>query len=280
MTCVVLYAAVASLAGVGERPALIRLGSDLATGVLVNYTPGAQHTDPPDRSRPTLVFIHGLNPLPRTVHFEMARHLGLALTRRGGPPFNVLGWDWNGASCRSLRSSVNDEAAVQQGASLAAALRHAAIAPGWTHLIGHSSGCIVAASAAQAIAAGTGEQVAHLTLLDPATFHHHLVFERLAAGSVARRVENYWTAPPSGFGREAHYAGVWNQRVTGPTPYFGVLWPLQSDHLNLVHWYLGTASDATRPSGFNTSLLLRGGGAVESRRIELAPIVRRGWLRR
>jgi pimeloyl-ACP methyl ester carboxylesterase len=280
MTCVVLYAAVASLAGVGDRPALIRLGSDLATGVLVNYTPGAQRSDPPDPSRPTVVFIHGLNPLPRAVHFEMARHLGLALARRGGPPFNVLGWDWNGASCRSLRSSANDEAAVQQGAALASALRQAGIAPAWTHLIGHSSGCIVAVSAAQAIAKGNGEQVAHLTLLDPAAFHHPLVFERLAAGSAAGRVENYWTARPSGLGHEAHYVGVWNQRVDGPTPYLGVVWPLQSDHLNLVHWYLGTASDSSRPSGFNSSLLLRGSGAVESSRFGSAPIVRRGWFSR
>jgi pimeloyl-ACP methyl ester carboxylesterase len=280
MTCVVLCAAIASLAGVGDRPALIRMGSDLATGVLANYTPGAQRFDPPDPSRPTVVFIHGLNPMPRTVHFEMARHLGLALDRRGGPPFNVFGWEWNGVSCRSFRASVNDEVAVKQGVALAAALREAGIPPASTHLIGHSSGCIVAASAGQAIAAGTGERVAQLTLLDPATFHHPLVFERLAAGSAAWRVENYWTALPSGLGREVAYLGVRNLRVPGPTPWIGVVFPLRSDHLNLVHWYLETAADATRPSGFNTSLLVSGGGAVESNRFSSAPMVRRGWFRR
>jgi pimeloyl-ACP methyl ester carboxylesterase len=280
MTCVVLCAAIASLAGVGDRPALLRLGSDLATGVLANHTPGARRFDPPDPSRPTVVFIHGLNPMPRTVHFEMARHLGLALGRRVGPPFNVLGWEWNGVSCRSLRASVNDEAAIEQGVALAAALREAGVSPAGTHLIGHSSGCIVAASAGRAIAAGTGERVAQLTLLDPATFHHSLVFERLAAGSAAQRVENYWTAPPSGFGREVNYPGVCNMRVPGPTPWIGLVLPLHSDHLNLVHWYLETAADATRPSGFNTSLLLRGEGAVESNRFGSAPVVRRGWFRR
>jgi hypothetical protein len=280
MTCIVLCAAIASLAGVGDRPALIRLGSDLATGVLANHTPGARRFDPPDPSRPTVVFIHGMNPMPRTVHFEMARHLGLALDRRGGPPFNVFGWEWNGASCRSFRSSVNEEAAVAQGVALAAALREAGVSPSGTHLIGHSSGCIVAASAGQAIAAGTGQRIAQLTLLDPATFHHPLVFERLAAGSAACRVENYWTAPPSGFGREVHYPGVWNMRVPGPTPWIGVIFPLRSDHLNLVHWYLDTVADSTRPSGFNTSLLLRSGSAVESNRVGSAPVVGRGRLRR
>jgi pimeloyl-ACP methyl ester carboxylesterase len=260
MTSVVVYAAIASLAGWGDRPALIRLGGDPARGVLVNVTPGARPFDPPDPMRPTVVFIHGFNPMPRTVHFAMTERLADALARRAGLSFNVLGWDWNAASCVSLRSRVNAEAAVEQGGALAAALRQAGVMPVWTHLIGHSSGCTVAASAAQALAAGTGQRVAQLTLLDPATLYHDVVFERLAAGSAARRVENYWTPAPSGYGREVGHAGVWNQRVAGPTPYLGVVCPWHSDHMNLVHWYLGTAADATIPSGFNTSLLLRGGG--------------------
>src|SRR5438270_9730277 len=118
-TGVVFFAALAAISGGDDRPSLVRLGGDPARGVLVNLTPGARPTDPPDAARPTVVFVHGMNPMPRAIHFTMAERLAEALRRRGGPAFTVLGWDWNAASFVSLHPRINEEGAVEQGRHLA-----------------------------------------------------------------------------------------------------------------------------------------------------------------
>ena len=97
-----LLVAVATVAGWGERPSLVVAGADASRGVLVNVTPGARPSDGPDPSRPTVVFVHGFNPCPRTVHFHMVEEFARSLARRGGPPLNVFGWDWNAATFTSV----------------------------------------------------------------------------------------------------------------------------------------------------------------------------------
>ncbi len=251
----VLLTAAATLADDGRQAVLLRKGGDPARGLLVNHSPGRRPFDPPDPRLPTVVFIHGINPLPRVVHFTMAERVAESLARRGGPPCNVLGWDWNAATVESLRASPNSEAAVRQGPSLAWALWTAGIDPARTHLIGHSSGGLVATSAARVFAREFGRPVAHLTLLEPAAYYHGIVFGRLEAGSLAPVVENYWAPGPSGYGREAAWPGVRNYRVDGPASYFGVLCPLQSDHLFIVRWYLETIERPGLASGFNQSML-------------------------
>jgi pimeloyl-ACP methyl ester carboxylesterase len=241
----------------GDRADLIRCGGDLAEGVLFNRTPGARTDDPIDPARPTVVFVHGYNPLPRAVHFEMAQRLAEALGRRpGGCGFNVLDWDWNAATCVGIRVSTNTKAAIDQGPRLAAALLRAGVEPGRLHLIGHSAGSLVAASAARTIATTRGEIVAQLTFLEPAAFYHPVLFGRLAAGSAASKVENYWAAGPSGYGQVAPYAGVTNARVHGRTPWLGVVMPTRSGHLDIVRWYAATAEHPECPLGFNASVLL------------------------
>ncbi len=251
-----LLTAAAVVASDGRRVPLVRRGGDPARGLLVNHTPGARPFDPPTPAWPTLVFIHGFNPAPRIVHFPMAQQLALSLARRGGPPCNVLAWDWNAATCDSLIPSVNSENAVRQGFLLAEALRRAGVDPSWTHLIGHSAGGMVATSAAWHCAYGIGRPVAQLTLLDPATYYHPVIFRRLNAGALAPLVENYWTWGPSAFGNEVALPGVRNIRVAGRAPISGVFLPLRSDHLSLVSWYLATVEDATRSQGFNTSRIM------------------------
>ena len=252
-----LLLAASSLGFLGDRADMIRCGGDLAEGILINRTPGARPGDPIDPARPTVVFIHGYNPLPRAVHFEMAQRLAESLGRRpGGRAFNVLDWDWNAATCVGLRVSTNTEAAVAQGPLLAAALARAGVEPGRLHLIGHSAGSLVAASAARAIASAQGVVVAQLTVLEPAVFYHHVIFERLVAGTAAARVENYWAAGPSGYGQAAPYAGVTNARVHGQTPWLGVVMPTRSGHLDIVRWYAATAENPACPMGFNASVLL------------------------
>ena len=255
--CVALLSA-AVLVG-GGRTAFIEWGGDPARGVLVNKTPGARPFDPPDPARPTFVFVHGWNPTPRTVHLSMADRFAEAVSRRFGAAFNVLAWDWNAATFVSLRASANEANSIRQGCLLAAALRGAGIDPTRAQLIGHSSGCIVATAAARGLTTACGQPALQLTLLEPASSYHSVVFDRLAAGSAAYRVENYWAPGPSGFGNHVPHQGVRNWQVDGPTPYLGIVSPRHSSHLAVVRWYLATVDDPNCPAGFNHSLLLGGG---------------------
>ncbi len=242
-------------AALGAGGKLVRWGGDPARGLLVNHSSGARPFDAPDPTRPTLVFVHGFNPAPQIVHFGMTDRLAGSLARRGGPAFNVLGWDWNAATFDSLNPAVNSENAVCQGRALAEALRRAGVEPSRIHLIGHSAGGMVATSAAWVFAAVDRRPVAQLTLLDPATFYHEVIFERLNAGALAARVENYWSPGPSAYGKEVRLPGVRDFRVEGRAPVSGVLCPLRSDHLFVVSWYLATVEDPARAMGFNASVL-------------------------
>jgi pimeloyl-ACP methyl ester carboxylesterase len=210
--------------------------------------------------RPAVVFIHGFNPAPRAVHFSMAERLAEGISRRGGPPLNVLAWNWNGATYLGLNPRINAENNVVQGRRLASALRACGLDPRRTHLIGHSAGGIVAASAAQAMMTEAGRPVAQITLLDPAAYYHHVIFERLAAPTCSVRVENYWAPGLSGYGRAASYPNVLNVRVEAPTPWLGAVDPLRSAHLHVVRWYLGTVEDRSTPAGYNTSASANGSG--------------------
>jgi pimeloyl-ACP methyl ester carboxylesterase len=254
--CVAIIATVTSAAGLRDHPPLLKGGGDTATGMLVNWTVGARPADPPDPRRPTLVFIHGFNPAPRIVHFTMSQEFATALGRRCGSAINVLGWEWNAATVVGLHPRWNHESAVHQGHRLAAALRGAGLDPGRIQLIGHSSGTIVATAAGRVFANSSGSRLAQLTLLEPATYYHGVLFDRLAAGSAALIVENYWIPGPSAYGRAVSKPGVRSFQVASRSPYFGVVCPLRSDHLYIVHWYLGTIADPTCPSGFNVSRLL------------------------
>jgi pimeloyl-ACP methyl ester carboxylesterase len=250
----------ATLSGWTDRPRLVRFGGDPARGVLVNHTPSARPFDPPNPTWPTVVFVHGFNPLPRLLHFPMAAELAEVLARRGGPPLNVLGWNWNAATNDSLSHRVNDENAVRQGHALAAELARVGVDPWRLHLIGHSAGGLVATSAARDLAGLRGRLVLQLTLLDPATCYHDLLFNRLAAGSCAQVVENNWAPGLRGYGRAVVAPGVRNFRVDGWPASPGRLRPLRPGHLQSVRWYLDGADDSGRPSGLNTSQLLAPSG--------------------
>ena len=240
-----------------RRGPLIVSGADPARGVLVNVARGARPTDPIDPGRPTLVFVHGINPAPGLVHFGMGRSVGEALaTRPGGPGINALEWDWNAATIVGLRHRANSEAAIAQGRALAHALRSAGVDPGRLHLVGHSAGGMVAASAAHELFERGGGTVAQVTLLESAGFYHDVLFEEIRAVGSAARVENYWAPGPGGFGGPARVAGVVDVPVYVHAPLSGAVRPSRSGHLAIVRWYVGTVADPSLPLGFNTSLLL------------------------
>lgn len=256
MLHVVLLAAVAALAGNANRPPLVRFGGDPARGVLVNVRPDVRPDEPPDPARPTVVFVHGTNPVPGFVHFTMARRLAESLAKGPGAGFNVLQWDWNAATSDSWSARVNHANAVRQGVAMADALQAAGLSAPMIHMIGHSAGGMVAASSALTLAARGGRSIAQLTLLDPADCYHDVIIGLLSRGCLAHRVENFWCPGPSGFGKPMNHASVFNVRVPCPTPYIGVIDPRRSGHLFLVQWYISTAGDASRPLGFGTCLLL------------------------
>ena len=181
----------------------------------------------------------------------MKRRAGASAAR-----LNVLSWEWNAATLVSLRPDTNREQTIHQGRLLAAALAGAGLDPARTQIIGHSSGSIVAASAAADLLARFRRPVAQLTLLEPAKSYHSTLFGRLAAGRSAAVVENYWVPGPSGYGHAARYPGVQNHLVPSQAPIFGVICPLRSDHLYVVHWYLATVANPIVGQGFNNSAIL------------------------
>ncbi len=257
---IALVTLTAAVVGTDSPPAYIQFGSDRARGVLVNLTPGAHPGEPPVAERPTLVFVHGFNPMPGTVHFTMAEHMADALVRRVGARFNMLAWDWNAATFVSLDPRANHDSAVAQGQILAETLRRSGIRPARLQLIGHSAGGIVAAAAARYLdtmaASANPERVAQLTLLDPASSHHPLIFGRLGAATSARRVENYWSPDPGAYGRQVNLPGVLNTRINGPHPCLGLASPRRSSHMYIVTWYIGTIREPGHSLGFNQSVLL------------------------
>ena len=252
-----LLMAVAAVAGSLDKTGFVEFQADPSPGLLINTTAGMRPFDPPDPTRPAVIMIHGLNPTPWLVRIPEAERLGEAVGRRGGPPINVLGWDWNGDTYASVRMKPNQAHAVDHGRMLARAILAAGIPPEHVHLIGHSTGAIVAASAARALQEATGRPVAQVTLLDPATPYHDLVFNRIAVGRQARVVHHFWAPGPSGFSQPVGSPGVTDIRVDVPGGWYGLVNLLQSSHLNTARWYVATAGDPTMPGGFNASVFAR-----------------------
>ncbi len=236
---------------------LVAAGGDPATGLLVNRTVGQRPFDPPDVSRPTVVFAHGVNPGSAIVHFTMAQRLAEALARRyGAGAFTVLEWDWNATTIVSHRQRENTKEAIEQGQRLGATLLAAGFDPARLHFVGQSAGSMVVASATRTIVGARGVRVAQITCLDAATFTHDAVFRELSPGSYASRVENYWASGLSAFGGTSGVPGVVDIQVPQDASIVGLVIPTRSAHLGVVSWYVDTIGDPSQRYGFNQSLLL------------------------
>jgi pimeloyl-ACP methyl ester carboxylesterase len=222
-----------------KRWGLFEWGSDAAPGILVNRTVGLAPTTTPDPALPTLLVVHGVNPLHPVMHITAAEHYADAVAARWGNRVNVLAWDWNGAAPLGVSLEADQHRAVAQGYSLAQAMVRTGLDPDRVHLIGQSSGCTLAAAAARRYLELTGRRVALLTLLDPVACSHQVIFDQLAAGSAAGRVEHYWVPGASGFGRPAGRAGVVEAAIPGPRRWRGLITPLRSDHIHVVQWHIG-----------------------------------------
>ncbi len=228
--------------GVGSpsppRLALSASGADCAPGLLVNWTPGARPDSPADPARPSIVIAHGINPFHPALHLVVAERYAEAIGRNWGAAINVLAWDWNAVTMRGVRPARNRALAEQQGRDLGEVLLRAGLDPRKLHLVGHSSGCIVVAAAARTIVERTGGPVHMLSLLDPASGQHELIFGTLGAGSAAAVVKHYWVTGLSGFGGPAVYANIVDQPFSGRAGWRGFIVPGQLDHLEVVRWHI------------------------------------------
>jgi pimeloyl-ACP methyl ester carboxylesterase len=186
---------------------------------------------------PSVVIIHGFNPFPKLVRFDLgpAARCG-ALT--SGAPVNLFVWDWNLATKASLRPQVNVENARRQGIMLAESLGELGIAPHRTHLVGHSLGCVVAASAARRSWELTGERTDQVTLLDPLRGNHEVIFDVEGVADAANWVENLWAPGLSGFGAPANRAGVVDIRTPGSTPLRGLFLAHRMNHVDVLRRFL------------------------------------------
>jgi hypothetical protein len=235
----VMLAALASPSLAGPAR-LTAFGPDLARGELVNLTAGSARSDPPAPGRPTVVVVHGLNPLHPLLHLVMAERYAEALGARHGGAVNVLGWDWNAATIRGLRAETNARHAVAQGRRLAGALLASGVDPAGLHLVGQSTGSVVVVAAARALA-DAGRPPSRLTLLDPAGAEHGILFGELAAATAARHVDHAWMPGLSGAGRPAPTpAGPLHEtRLRPTTRALGLIFPGRADHFNAVRWHIG-----------------------------------------
>jgi pimeloyl-ACP methyl ester carboxylesterase len=149
---------------------------------------------------------------------------------------------------RGFRPTRNEALAEFQGRSLAEALVRAAVDPERLHLVGHSSGALVAAATARSLVNRTGRPVDRLTLLDPAQGQHDRIFGALQAGSAASLVSHFWATGPTGFGGPALYPNVRDQALAGPAGWKGFVALDRLDHFNIVRWHIGQL--AANPCGF------------------------------
>lgn len=174
---------------------IVQVGRDRSRGCLVEYYPGCP-------GGPVVVITHGFNPFPRVAKFSFMQSYANCIHARCGPHVRVLGWDWNASTLAGLRTIRNQRNCRRQGEFLGMALLQAGVDPARTHLIGHSMGSIVVSSAARCLA-NHKCRVQRVTLLDPVSTYHPMIFECLHVTSAACAVDHYWTPHPTGFGADS-----------------------------------------------------------------------------
>jgi pimeloyl-ACP methyl ester carboxylesterase len=227
-----------------SEPRLGYLGQG-ASGALVDAE-GCMLPAGLDPKRPVIVLVHGFNPFPRLVRFDLLAAAGARGCMADPCGAQVVAWDWNADTRPTLSPPANTRNAVCHGVRLARALAEAGATPCLTHLVAHSLGCVVVAATAREWVAMTGEPVGRVTLLEPLAGQHALIFDHLGIAQSACFVEHRWSPGPSGYGRASGTPGVWDRRVVGPTPLWGVLSPAHSSHVYVLRAYLREFSGSGR----------------------------------
>ncbi len=238
--------------GCGLNTAVLQKGANGRMGVLLNYSCGAHPCDPIDPAKPTIVFTHGWNPLPKHIRATFGVASARALKCRCGDSYNLLSWDWNGVKVSPFK---NEPVLIGrcQGKMMAAALRCRGIDPCRTQIVAHSLGTVAAAQAACCLSdLGPMRQ---LTLLDPPEKMHDEIFCHLGATRHACVVENYWAPGISGHGGHVDRRGVRNYTVQGTAPVRGILDLSVSNHVHVMRWYYETIRCPSIPCGFQNSCL-------------------------
>ncbi len=253
------------ITGCGLNTAVLQRGSNERMGVLLNYSCGAHPCDPIDPAKPTIVFTHGWNPLPKHILETFGLSSAQAIRCRSGDAYNLMSWDWSAVKV----SPFHDEPiriGKCQGKMMAAALRARGVDPTRTQIVAHSLGTLAAAQAA--VCLSDGGPIAQLTLLDPPEKLHEEIFCRLGATCHASVVENYWAPGISGYGSHANYAGVCNYVVDGPNPILGIVDLSISNHVHVMLWYYETIRCRSMACGFQRSVFLDECGSASCRELQ------------
>ena len=250
----VMLLVICSLAtGCGLNTAVLQRGGNGRQGVLLNYSCGAHPCDAIDPTKPTIVMVHGWNPLPNRIRTTFGCSGANAIKCRCGDSYNLLSWDWNGVRVSPFR---NEPIRIGkcQGRMMAAALRRRGIDPCRTQIIAHSLGTVAATQAA--VCLSDLGPVRQLTMLDPPEMFHDEIFCCLGATRHACVVENYWSTGLSGFGAHVDCRGVCNYKLDGPAPIRGILDLSVSNHVYVMLWYYHTMRCPSMPCGFQNSCFL------------------------
>jgi pimeloyl-ACP methyl ester carboxylesterase len=226
---------------------------DGGEGELINVSePGIDPDAPLDPGKPTIVITHGANALSGLVWYTYPQVMAQAIYERCPGTFNLVVWDYNRGTFFAPPYEGPLLNGNDQGRRLAEALLDRGVGVE-IQMIGHSQGCQVIAAAAQEL--GWADQ---LTLLDPTLTRDGRVYGVAPSVEYAGEVENYWAAPPTGFGHPVELAGIFNRQVT-ETPRTQV--PLLAvapilAHVNVMLYYLDTIRDPSLSDGFNRSVFV------------------------
>ncbi len=242
------------LPGCGLGSPVLRSGGSPYQGRLLNLSCGARAWDPADPGKPTVVLTHGWNPLPKLIRTTLGEAGAGSIHRRFGDDVNVFSWDWNAVRISALK---DDPAEISklQGIQLARALHLRGVSADQTHMIGHSLGAIVVSRASRTLCHLQGKRTRQVTLLDPPSMFHELIFDELCPTKHAERVENYWAPGVSGYGAAVARAGVCNYSVRGDHPIIGIVDLSVSNHVETMAWYAETMNSPQMNCGFQRSFI-------------------------
>ena len=220
--------------------------------VLLNLSADAQAPqDAFDPARPTVVIVHGLNPLPGLLRYVYMHHYAAAMTARLGAGVNIAVFQYDGQSMVSLDAPTNIANALALGQRLGDELTERGLTDGQSvQMIGYSLGAFVITTAARQMG-GVGQ----ITLLDTWLADVLLLVHEHDLLAAADEVEYYWSDAFGGFGGPLTGDNVFSYRVNQRD--FSVTVPvdvLPWAHFAILFWYEDTILDEQSAVGFARSL--------------------------
>ena len=196
------------------------------------------HASDVDPSLPTYVITHGWNPLPNRVRLTTPEAYAAKIRSRCKGKANVLAYQWDSRGQGSPKANVAN--AICAGKFLGRELIRLGVDPRRLHMIGHSMGSIVIASASNYIYAETGACTQCLTLIDGPVRKLSMILRNLDSTTCARRIINIWAVGLSGLGAPIDNPRIENIRAPTRRSHRRCrhwLDPARNNHVDVLLWY-------------------------------------------